>query len=144
MKEYIHMLAKNIYSSYGVSIEKVGFHCETHSIEFGLDTIIPLGLILNEAISNSLKHAFPDDAAGQIEIYLSELTVSEESWSYELRVKDNGIGLPAGFLPEESKSLGMTLITSLAAQLDGDANINNHTGTEVVIRFKELKYKNRA
>ncbi|MEO8514746.1 MAG: PAS domain S-box protein [Ignavibacteria bacterium] len=143
LKEYIYMLVKNIYSSYGVSTERVKFNCEIHSIEFGLDTIIPLGLILNEAVSNSLKHAFPVNISGWIEIYINEFPEAEGKRNYELHIKDNGVGLPAEFSPEKTSSLGTTLITSLAEQLDGEAIFNNHAGTEVIVKFKEIKYKER-
>ena len=152
LREYLIMLAKNIYSSYGVSFERVKFYCETNGIEFGLDTIIPLGLILNEGISNSLKHAFPGNAKGEINVVLENssendidlLNKTEGIGSYNLKIKDNGKGLPVDFDPERTNSLGMTLLNSLAAQLDGEAVINNKVGTEIIINFKELKYKNRV
>jgi len=152
LKEYMIKLAKNIYSSYGVRFEKVKFLCETNGIEFGLDTIIPLGLILNESISNSLKHAFPGDASGEISVLLENtkeagINVSRDqlrSNSYRLKIKDNGKGLPADFDPAKTNSLGMTLLTSLAAQLDGEAVINNKAGTEIIINFRELRYKSRV
>ncbi len=144
LKEYIVMLAKNIYSSYGVSFERVKFYCDTKAIEFGLDTIIPLGLILNESISNSLKHAFPGEASGHINIMLKELIDENAEKGYKLSIKDDGKGLPEGFDPEKTNSLGMTLLTSLSMQLDGNTIINNKAGTEIVINFKELKYKPRV
>lgn len=144
LKEYIIMLAKNIYSSYGVSFERVKFHCDTNSIEFGLDTIIPLGLILNEAISNSLKHGFPNEQSGEISIFLDEKANDAGEEMYVMYIKDNGKGLPEGFDPEKTNSLGMTLLTSLSTQLDGNTIINNKVGTEIIINFKELKYKSRV
>lgn len=152
LREYLIMLAKNIYSSYGVSFERVIFKCETNGIEFGLDTIIPLGLILNEGISNSLKHAFPGDIEGEISILLEHrnetgIDVRKDNFRndcFRLRIKDNGKGLPADFDAGKANTLGMTLLTSLAAQLDGEAVINNKVGTEIVIDFKELKYKSRV
>jgi PAS domain S-box-containing protein len=152
LKEYIHMLAKQIYSSYGVTFERISFHCETNGIEFGLDTIIPLGLILNEGISNSLKHAFPDNISGEVRVELADTgnnqiygTHGENiAGSFRLMIKDNGKGLPEGFNAAETNSLGMTLLTSLAAQLDGETVMKNKVGTEILINFKELKYKSRA
>jgi len=152
LREYLIMLAKNIYSSYGVSFERVKFFCETHGIEFGLDTIIPLGLILNEGISNSLKHAFPEGAQGEIRVELEGIDPNIAGGfnsfhglgKYRLKIKDNGKGLPENFDPGKTNSLGMTLLTSLAAQLDGEAVINNKVGTEIVIDFKELRYKKRV
>jgi len=152
LRQYLNMLAKNIYSSYGVSFDRVRFKCETNGIEFGIDTIIPLGLILNEAISNSLKHAFPLNRSGEIYIELSEpgklnepdKTIGYSNEHYRLIIKDNGKGLPKDFDLQKMNSLGLTLLSSLSAQLDGEVIINNKIGTEVDIRFRELKYKKRV
>lgn len=148
LREYILMLAKNIYSSYGITFERVGLKIETNEAEFALDTIIPLGLILNEALSNSLKHAFPNNSKGEIAVTLTPVTDginnTQKPEYYSISIKDNGKGLPAGFNPMKSNSLGMTLLTSLAAQLDGKVQIKNEVGTEIIITFKELKYKKRV
>ena len=152
LKEYMFMLAKNIYSSYGVTFERVKYTCETNGIEFGLDTIIPLGLMLNEGISNSLKHGFPGNAVGEIKVTLQYCAGEDhdlrnndgQNTCYRLTIKDNGKGLPVDFDAGKTNSLGMTLLTSLAAQLDGEAVINNKVGTEIVINFRELRYKSRV
>lgn len=142
MDSYIRMLVKNIYSAYGVPLERIKFTCNSEDFEFGLDTIIPLGLIINETISNSLKHAFPSGRSGDISISLRRY--DDPLHKYLLVVKDNGIGLPAEFDAENTASLGMTLITSLATQLEGIAEISNSLGTEVRVMFNELKYKSRV
>jgi PAS domain S-box-containing protein len=142
MDNYIRMLVKNIYSAYGVKFERIDFTCKVEEFEFGLDTIIPLGLIINETVSNSLKHAFPAGRSGEISISLN--SIRQPEGKYMLVVKDNGIGLPADFDPANSSSLGMTLITSLASQLEGTAEITNKIGTEIRIKFNELNYKSRV
>ncbi|MCC7158755.1 MAG: PAS domain S-box protein [Ignavibacteria bacterium] len=139
MSEYINMLSRNIYSAYGVSFERVGFKQNALGINFGIDTVIPLGLIINEVISNSLKHAFLDEKKGRI---ILDITQNPDE-SYRLRICDNGVGLPEDFDPEQTRSLGVSLITGLASQLDGTAVMNNTGGTEVIVNFKELKYKSR-
>lgn len=145
LKDYILMLANNIYSTYGITFERVNLKIETDDTEFTLDTIIPLGLILNEAISNSLKHGFNDNRNGEIVITLSKVVNDITKPEYFIiSIKDNGIGLPHGFEPANCNSLGITLLTSLAAQLDGEFEMKNHSGTEVIIVFKELKYKERV
>jgi two-component sensor histidine kinase len=108
-------------------------------VEFGLDTIIPLGLIMNEAISNSLKHAFPDDSEGEIKLSLKRIKDNTGETAYMLTIKDNGKGMPEEFDPEgvTVSSLGLTLIHSLASQLDGSVNIINKIGTEIQVYFKE-------
>ncbi len=146
-KEYILKLAKNIYSSYGVSMERVMLNINSNSIEFGLDTIIPLGLILNEAISNCLKHAFPGDSTGEITLDLTSEKIEEDESgrceNFRLEIKDTGKGLPDDFDPYKTNSLGMTLLTSLSSQLDGEAFFINGSGTKIVINFKELTYSKR-
>lgn len=139
MSDYITMLSKNIYSAYGVSFERVRFKHHALGILFGIDTVIPLGLIINEVISNSLKHAFPNGKNGKIVL---ELTMNQDQ-TYRLRISDNGEGLPTNFDPHGTKTLGMALITGLASQLEGNAVVNNTVGTEVIVNFKEVKYKTR-
>lgn len=142
MDSYICMLVKNIYSAYGVPLERIKFTCKAEQFEFGLDTIIPLGLIINETVSNSLKHAFPEGRIGEINISLSKNNQGNNR--YMLLVRDDGIGLPADFDAESTASLGMTLITSLASQLEGVTEISNTNGTEIMIKFNELNYKSRV
>lgn len=155
MREYVMMLAKNIYSAYGISFERVKFNCSTGGVEFGLDTIIPLGLIMNEAISNSLKHGFPGEMRGEIMLSIECVNCREdltnnaggkddEIQEYRLKVSDTGIGLPGNFDPDKTNSLGMTLITSLASQLDGEICITNKVGTMIQLTFREPKYKKRV
>ena len=92
-----------------------------------VDTIIPLGLILNELITNALKYAFPEGTAqGKIGVILKENTRG-----LLLEVQDNGKGLPAGFQPETASSMGFQLIRSFAAKLKAELNIVNEQGTKV-------------
>ncbi len=140
MDGYIRKLVKNIYSVYGVTEERIGLECRVDGISFGLDTIIPLGLIINEAISNSLKHAFPEGRSGKISISLTRFS----EFGYTLRIKDNGIGISQQLKLETAGSLGMILITGLTSQLDGSSKLTNGNGTELLIEFKEVKYKSRV
>lgn len=139
MDGYIRKLVKNVFSVYGVSTERIGLECEADGIAFGLDTIIPLGLIINEAVSNSLKHAFPEGQNGMISISLFGNTNA----GYALKIKDNGVGIPEYFSTETSDSLGMILINGLATQLDGSTKLTSNNGTELLVKFKEAKYKTR-
>lgn len=143
MSEYVKTLVKNIYSSYGVTFERVKFVYDTGGAEFNIDTVIPLGLIINEALSNSLKHAFPGNRPGEINLRLAKLPAEKGKAEYSLVIKDNGKGLPRGFDHEGSNTLGLTLINALASQLDGSVVFSNTVGTELAIDFKELKYTQR-
>src|SRR4051812_8115496 len=108
-------------------------------IECNLDTAIPLGLIANEAISNSLKHAFPEGRAGRILVRLRRVAdaVSPRGFTdreAELLISDNGIGRRRnGDLPPDG--IGMTLIYALADQIDADVTVKNETGHTLRIRF---------
>lgn len=100
-------------------------------IRFSLDKGIPLSLMLNEMITNSLKYAFSGDGPGQISISLQKYN----SGNYRLIYSDNGCGLPEGFRIEDSESLGFELITNLAEQLDGKLEIENNGGLKYILIF---------
>jgi two-component sensor histidine kinase len=99
-------------------------------ISVGIDTAIPLGLIVNEIVSNSLKHAFPSDMNGEIAINLH--AVNE---GFELSIRDTGIGFPDAFNMEKTDSLGMFLIYTLVEQLGGNIKIVSDNGTTITINF---------
>ncbi len=96
-----------------------------------MDSAIPLGLILTELVFNCLKHAFPDGRDGDIQISLR----SPEVDSFELIVKDTGVGLPPGLDWEKSSSLGLVLVNTFVEQLGGSIELIQKGGTEVRIRF---------
>jgi two-component sensor histidine kinase len=100
-------------------------------IRFSLDKGIPLSLMLNEMITNSLKYAFSGDGPGQISISLQKYN----SGNYRLIYSDNGCGLPEDFRIEDSESLGFELITNLAEQLDGKLEIENNGGLKYILIF---------
>ena len=140
LNSYVTTLARNIFYTYGVPEDKVRFRSKIEGkIEFGLDTSIPLGLIINEAISNSLKHGFPGDKKGEI---LFECRKNGDG--YCLNIKDTGIGLPKNLEPAKLNSLGMQLIHILCSQLDGELKMNGTAGAEISMNFKEIKYKSRV
>ena len=90
---------------------------------------------MNEMISNSMKHAFPDNRYGEVRIRMRTL----EEGRIEFIVGDDGVGMPEEFDCENSKSLGMQLITNLARhQLQGKLDISTNGGTEIKVVFKEL------
>ncbi|MCK5149132.1 sensor histidine kinase, partial [bacterium] len=87
-------------------------------VQLDLNRAIPCGMIINELISNAIKHAFPDGRKGEIEIQLKT-----SSNRFNLSVRDDGIALPPGFKPSEVDSLGMMLISDLTNQLEGSLKI---------------------
>jgi len=103
-----------------------------------MDESIPCGLIVNELVSNAMKHAFADKN-GEIKV---SLTMPDDEHRL-LRVYDNGCGLPPDLDIRESKTLGLQLVNTLAEQLGGELTINCEHGTNVRILFPEGEEKNR-
>jgi two-component sensor histidine kinase len=103
-------------------------------VAFKIDTAIPCGLIINELVSNALKHAFLNQAKGTIYITLH----FDEDNSYTLIVRDNGIGLPPNWESKTVNSLGLKLVEILANQLEGTLQVNSRCGTEFSLKFREL------
>ena len=100
-----------------------------------ISTSIPLGLIVNELVTNSLKHAFPVGKSGEIDIIFHK-----QDEKYLLEVNDNGIGFPENIDYKNTDSLGLRLVTSLTEQIEGEIEFNNTSGTSFKIIFKEEKF----
>ena len=134
---YVKNLIDDLFHSYGVDPSKIQMNMEVKDVVMGIETAIPGGLIINELISNTLKHAFP---TGEGEIYL-ELT-KKDNGKYKLTVRDDGEAFPEGFKIDDTDTLGMKLISNLVNQLDGDITLDRDN-KEFIIEFEELKYKER-
>lgn len=107
---------------------------DSPDVELDVAQAIPVGLILNEAISNALKYAFPDERQGRIDVSIKK----NEQNTIRLNISDNGIGLPADYDASEGASLGMSLMKGLAEQLGGDITLLNNNGLTVEIEFPYL------
>jgi len=107
---------------------------ELEPIEIGLELAVPLGLILNELVSNSLKHGFPGGRAGQVRIMLARTAPGRDI--IMLKVEDNGIGLPPHLDIQSSPSLGLKLVDMLTAQIDGVFEIRSQGGTCASLTFR--------
>lgn len=105
---------------------------EVDPIQLDVAQAVPVGLILNEAITNAIKYAFPEDGYGLIKIVLTEINEN----NYLLIIADNGQGLGRGFNIEECHSLGMKLIKGLSKQLNGSLEIISEKGLTLKISFK--------
>jgi len=126
--EYVDTIVTDLVHSY----YREGLHCRTSigSIRFGVDTAIPCGLLINELVTNSVKHAFPDGREGTIEI-----TSTRTGDLVTLTVSDNGVGFPEGIDLSSEATLGMTIIQALTAQLGGTISIESAGGTRVTVTF---------
>jgi two-component sensor histidine kinase len=128
--EYISDLAAFLFRNYEIG-HRVKFDAKLAEIYVPLDTAIPVGLILNELISNSLKYAFPNPRKGTIHIE----TLQEPGGVICLRYSDDGVGLPKEFEPAKAQSMGFKLIRLLARQIRAQLNIVNQNGLEIVLTF---------
>ncbi|MGD8352833.1 MAG: histidine kinase dimerization/phosphoacceptor domain -containing protein, partial [Pseudomonadota bacterium] len=130
---YIRNLAGNLFKSYAVDPEKVKLELDVEDVQLVVDTAIPCGLIINELVSNALKHAFPGDREGKVQIIFKLL----DDGRYHLEVRDNGVGIPGDFDMVKTPSLGLHLVTVLVSQLAGDMEIKTEEGTSFIIDFAE-------
>jgi len=136
-REYINSLITSLYDSYYLEPGQVELKTQIEDVALDIETAIPLGLILNELISNSLKHAFPDHHRGELRINLKES--DDKEYDYTLIVGDNGVGFPGGMDFQNSGGLGMVLVQSLVKKLKGVIDINRKDGTTFTITFKKLE-----
>jgi two-component sensor histidine kinase len=131
--EYLQSLADHLFNSYGTDPKTIKLQVKIKDVFLDINTAIPCGLILNEIISNSLKHAFPDGRKGKIKIVMKSLKKNE----IELTVSDNGIGIPDDVDFRETESLGLHLVSILAEdQLRGKIKLDKTKGTCFEIKFK--------
>jgi PAS domain S-box-containing protein len=135
MSDYIQSLIKDLCGIYMTDNSlKIETNLEKAMID--INTVIPLGLVLNELLTNAFKYAYPKGEKGIIKVNFTKI----DDQYYLLEVSDNGVGLPSKMDPYSPKTLGMQLINNLASQLQGEIDIESTQGTDVKIKFKELKY----
>ena len=127
---YIDELSSQLYSSYGLAPESVTLTTSVANIFLDLNTAIPLGLIINELVSNAMKHAFPDGRKGEIMI-----SMKTEEGCIVLSVSDNGIGFPPHIDFNNTDSLGLQLVIELTEQIVGTIKLLKDNGTQVIITF---------
>jgi two-component system, sensor histidine kinase PdtaS len=148
---YIDELADNLFHTYIVENNDVRLKLDlAKNVFFDMDTAIPLGMIVNELVSNSLKHAFKGREKGEIRIKLYREKSAElesegcEGTSFILTVSDDGVGIPESLDLEYPDTLGIQLVTSLVDQLDGELELKKNNGTKFTIRFTIIQKDNHA
>ncbi|MCZ7402759.1 MAG: PAS domain S-box protein [Candidatus Methanoperedens sp.] len=135
LNKYIRELANSLFQ-YSKVAGRIELFLDIENVSLGIDLAIPCGLIINELITNSLKHAFPGDRNGEIKVsaHLNDENI------VELIFSDNGVGIPSDIDFRNTHSLGLHLITMLAeAQLHGKIDLDRSIGTEFKISFKGMK-----
>jgi two-component sensor histidine kinase/CheY-like chemotaxis protein len=131
---YLRELATSVLRSYETQFAQVGLAFDADTVvALGIDTAIPLGLILTELVSNSLKHAFPDGRTGTLTVGLHA-----DAATVTLKVRDDGVGLPGSFDLQTAGSLGLQLVGDLAEQLGGTVTINRGGGTAFQIHIPRI------
>lgn len=136
---YIETLAGHLFQVYVVDPGQVKLETDFTNVTLDINSAIPCGLILNELISNALKHAFPDGRKGVLTIGMRRIPDD----FLELQVSDDGVGLPAAFDFDNPKSFGFQIMKLLVEQLEADFTVDRTRGTTFTVKFRELKYKPR-
>lgn len=138
--KYIRRMVDHLFRSYGVNEGKIHLITELDPIALELDDALPSGLLINEVISNSLKHGFPQGRGGEVRIQLQ----CPSAGSVVLALSDNGVGLPRDLNWTTSRSLGLRLVRALAQQLRADLDIQSDSGTQVKLVFTAKHKMNAA
>ncbi len=129
--EYLSGLIQQISSSFSMTNKNIRVESRLTELELDLDTAIPLGLITNELMSNAYKHAFSETEGGSITVELSKLFKN----TYQLKISDNGKGLPGSFDINNLHSLGLDIVSILADQISAELKIYNDKGANFEIHF---------
>lgn len=150
--EYIETLSNDLYHTYVLDPGHIKLNLDVEDAKIDINTSVPLGLIVNELVSNCMKHAFPADyirgqvndkftssneRSGEIDIRFKKIDDQ-----FLLNVKDNGIGFPEGLDYENTDSLGLQLVNMLVDQIGGQIELKTENGTEFRITFKEMYQNN--
>lgn len=132
---YVRDLILSLFSTYRFDTSAVDLQTNITDVFLDMDTSIPLALIINELISNSLEHAFPDEGKGRIRVDLKE----EDGGRFKLTVEDDGVGLPEDFDIQSTETLGLRLVAALVEQLGGKIEIDTTAGTKFDITFSSKR-----
>ncbi|MFC1502593.1 histidine kinase dimerization/phosphoacceptor domain -containing protein [bacterium] len=136
-REYIVNLTDALYQSHGINTTDIALDIHIKNLYLSIEMAIPCGLLINELLSNTLKHAFPHTFKGKPQIKIK--MKKNRNNTINLLFSDNGIGIPKHFDFKKTESLGLELVTVLAeGQLEGNITLNREQGTHFHIQFKIL------
>ena len=135
-KSYVQELAEYLVRSIKGTSSNITLNIDIPNIKLNIDTAIPLGLLINETVTNALKYGIVDEDKGEIHIRLRKAENNE----FILNLGDNGKGFPEDITHKNSKSLGLKLIHNLSRQLQGSIMRDlSQKGTHYTIKFKEIR-----
>jgi len=129
--DYIQKITTHLLSVYSQKQTDFDIQYDLEDVYLDINRAIPFGLIINELITNALKHAFPKGKPGEIKLKLRQ----NKSGQVTLKVEDNGIGFPESVNIDKPESLGMQLVYDLARQLNGSVDISSGKGASVTVAF---------
>jgi PAS domain S-box-containing protein len=130
--DFAKQLCAHLFQSAGSPAARIALQLQILEVELGLDQAVPCGLIINELVCNSLKHAFPKDRPGQITVAVQ----ARDDQQVRLTVADDGVGLPPGLDLHNTGTLGLELVSALTTQLKGQLEVERHAGTTFRITFQ--------
>lgn len=139
IKDYFADLITSLVEGYPLQGKEVEIEMNIDDIELDVDALVPLGLIANELVTNSLKYAYKDKR----ELYKLDFSIISFDGKIRMISKDNGPGLPFEEIPKRSSSMGMQLIQSFAHKLNAKVEIDNFHGAEIKLTFERPKTKNQ-
>mgnify|MGYP005625607415 FL=1 len=131
LKGYLSKITNSIFQTYSINHGQVKLNSDVEKSPISLNHAYPLGLIINELISNSLKYGFPEDRSGEVTVSIKKTDIE-----FELVVKDDGVGMPENMDWKNSESLGLKLVRTLVEnQLGGSIDMESKNGTKFTIKF---------
>ena len=131
LRDYVQSVIRQVSETYR---SEIPINANVADLTLGIDTAIPLGLIISELLSNCIKYAFPDHGEGEVTVDIGP----GESDYYQLVVTDPGVGTPKDLGFHSDKFPGLRFVSILAGQMDGDTSISRHDGTRVCVTFREV------
>lgn len=133
IEAYVRELFEGALATYSLNADQIHLQLEVEDVPLSFERAVPLGLLLNELISNALKHAFPEGRKGTIGI-----SVHRTGKGIQVKLQDDGIGLPPGFNASSCSSMGLKVATSLAHQLHGELTFCSQHGCHIEGTFSGL------
>lgn len=129
--EYVRDLSRHLFDSHTVDSDRISLDIHAGDLALDIDRAIPCGLIINELMINSLKHAFPGGRAGEISV---DCALLNDGW-IRVSVSDNGVGMPPNLDFMNAGTLGLQLVTLLVKQLGGRIDVGHECGTSITFMF---------
>ncbi len=133
--DYVRQLADDLYHAYKVSHDEIVLDVDVDVPRMSIDMAIPCGLLINELMSNALKHAFADATEGRLRVALRRIADN----THVLSVADTGAGFPAGVDFRDTLSFGLQLVNTLVKQLNGEIELKTDRGTEFTVTFPTMR-----